>query len=209
MVDLYTWKTPNGRKVSIMLEEIGLPYRVHPVDLGQGAQHGAEFLALNPNGRIPVLVDPEAPGGPLTIIESGAILLYLAEKSGRLVPADARGRSETMQWLMFQMAGVGPMLGQANWFANSAPEKIPYAIQRYVNESARLFGVLDERLAGREHLAGAYSIADVATYPWVHVAWPIFTAMLPDTVGKLARLAAWLERLGARPAVQRGMNVPA
>lgn len=209
MVDLYTWKTPNGRKVSIMLEEIGLPYRVHPIDLGQGVQHGAEFLALNPNGRIPVLVDPEAPGGPLTIIESGAILLYLAEKSGRLVPVDARGRSETMQWLMFQMAGVGPMLGQANWFANSAPEKIPYAIQRYVNESARLFGVLDERLAGREHLAGAYSIADIATYPWVHVAWPIFTAMLPDTVGKLARLAAWLERLGARPAVQRGMNVPA
>ena len=209
MIDLYTWKTPNGRKASIMLEEIGLPYRVVPVDLGSGAQHGPQFVALNPNGRIPVLVDQVAPGGPLTIIESGAILLYLAEKTGLLVPSDVRGRSETMQWLMFQMAGIGPMLGQANWFANSAPEKIPYAIQRYVNESARLFGVLDVRLAGREYLAGSYSIADVATYPWVAVAWPIFTAMMPDTVGKLGQLAAWLERVGARPAVERGMNVPA
>jgi GST-like protein len=209
MIDLYTWKTPNGRKASIMLEEIGVPYRVVPVDLGSGAQHGPQFVALNPNGRIPVLVDQDAPGGPLTIIESGAILLYLAEKTGLLVPSDVRGRSETMQWLMFQMAGIGPMLGQANWFANSAPEKIPYAIQRYVNESARLFGVLDVRLAGREYLAGSYSIADVATYPWVAVAWPIFTAMMPDTVGKLGQLAAWLERVGARPAVERGMNVPA
>jgi len=208
-IDLYTWKTPNGRKASIMLEEIGVPYRVVPVDLGSGAQHGPQFVALNPNGRIPVLVDQDAPGGPLTIIESGAILLYLAEKTGLLVPSDVRGRSETMQWLMFQMAGIGPMLGQANWFANSAPEKIPYAIQRYVNESARLFGVLDVRLAGREYLAGSYSIADVATYPWVAVAWPIFTAMMPDTVGKLGQLAAWLERVGARPAVERGMNVPA
>ena len=209
MIDLYTWKTPNGRKASIMLEEIGLPYRVVPVDLGSGAQHGPQFVALNPNGRIPVLVDQDAPGGPLAIIESGAILMYLAEKTGLLVPSDVRGRSETMQWLMFQMAGIGPMLGQANWFANSAPEKIPYAIQRYVNESARLFGVLDVRLAGREYLAGSYSIADIATYPWVAVAWPIFTAMMPDTVGKLGQLAAWLERLGARPAVERGMNVPA
>ena len=209
MIDLYTWKTPNGRKASIMLEEIGVPYRVVPVDLGSGAQHGPQFVALNPNGRIPVLVDQDAPGGPLTIIESGAILMYLAEKTGLLVPSDVRGRSETMQWLMFQMAGIGPMLGQANWFANSAPEKIPYAIQRYVNESARLFGVLDVRLAGREYLAGPYSIADVATYPWVAVAWPIFTAMMPDTVGKLGQLAAWLERVGARPAVERGMNVPA
>ena len=156
-----------------------------------------------------MIVDLDAPGGPLTVIESGAILVYLAEKTGRLYPTDARERSETMQWLMFQMAGIGPMLGQANWFANSAPEKIPYAIQRYVNESARLFGVLDVRLAGREFLAGSYSIADVATYPWVAVAWPIFTAMMPDTVGKLGRLAAWLERVAARPAVARGMNVPA
>jgi GST-like protein len=209
MIDLYTWKTPNGRKASIMLEEIGLPYRVVPVDLGNGAQHAPQFVALNPNGRIPVLVDQDAPGGPLTIIESGAILLYLAEKTGLLVPSDVRGRSEAMQWLMFQMAGIGPMLGQANWFANSAPEKIPYAIKRYVDESARLFGVLDVRLAGREYLAGSYSIADVATYPWVHVAWPIFTAMMPDTVGKLGHLAAWLERVGARPAVERGMNIPA
>jgi GST-like protein len=209
MIDLYTWKTPNGRKVSIMLEEVGLPYRVVPVDLGAGAQHAAEFLALNPNGRIPVIVDQDAPGGPLTVIESGAILVHLAERTGRLFPTDVRARSETLQWLMFQMAGIGPMLGQASWFANSAPEKIPYAIQRYVNESARLFGVLDVRLAGRDFLAGSYSIADVATYPWVAVAWPIFTAMMPETVGKLGRLAAWLERVAARPAVARGMNVPA
>jgi GST-like protein len=209
MIDLYTWKTPNGRKVSIMLEEVGLPYRVVPIDLGAGAQHAPEFLALNPNGRIPVIVDQDAPGGPLTVIESGAILVHLAEKTGRLLPTGVRERSETMQWLMFQMAGIGPMLGQASWFANSAPEKIPYAIQRYVNESARLFGVLDVRLEGREFLAGAYSVADIATYPWVAVAWPIFTAMMPETVGKLGQLAAWLERVAERPAVGRGMNVPA
>jgi GST-like protein len=209
MIDLYTWKTPNGRKVSIMLEEIGLPYRVVPVNLAENAQYAPAFVALNPNARIPVIVDQDAPGGPLTVIESGAILLYLAEKSGRLVPADVRGRSEAMQWLMFQMAGIGPMLGQANWFANNAPEKIPYAIKRYIDESARLFGVLDVRLAGREFLAGAYSIADVATYPWVAVAWPIFTAMMPETVGQLGQLAAWLERVGVRPAVERGMDVPA
>ena len=208
MIDLYTWRTPNGRKVSIMLEEVGLPYHVEPVDLGRGAQHTPAFLALNPNGRIPVLVDHEAPGGPLTIIESGAILLYLAEKTGRLVPADARARSETMQWLMFQMAGVGPMLGQANWFANSASEKIPLAIRRYIDESARLMRVLDGRLCGRDYLAGPYSVADVATYPWIAVAWPIFTAMMPEDMGGLARLAAWLERVGARPAVERGMRVP-
>jgi GST-like protein len=209
MIDLYTWKTPNGRKASIMLEEVGLPYRVVPVDLGAGAQYAPEFVALNPNGRIPVIVDQDAPGGPLTVIESGAILVHLAEKTGRLLPTGVRERSETMQWLMFQMAGIGPMLGQASWFANSAPEKIPYAIQRYVNESARLFGVLDVRLGGREFLAGSYSIADIATYPWVAVAWPIFMAMMPETVGKLGQLAAWLERVAERPAVARGMNVPA
>lgn len=209
MIDLYTWKTPNGRKVSVMLEEVGLPYRVVPVDLGQRQQHEPAFVALNPNARIPVIVDHDAPGGPLTVIESGAILVYLAEKSGRLLPADVRARSEAMQWLMFQMSGVGPMLGQANWFANTAPEKIPLAIQRYVDESARLMQVLDVRLAGREYLAGEYSIADVATYPWILAAWPIFMAILPDTVGTLARLAAWIERVGARPAVQKGMAVPA
>jgi GST-like protein len=209
MIDLHTWKTPNGRKVSIMLEEIGLPYRVIPVDLSQGKQHDPAFLKLNPNGRIPVIVDDDAPGGALTVIESGAILLYLADKSGKLWPTESRRRVATLEWLMFQMAGVGPMLGQANWFANTAPEKIPLAIHRYVDESARLMGVLDVRLAGREFLADEYSIADVATYPWIAVAWPIFTAMKPDTVGTLANLAGWLERVGARPAVPRGMNVPA
>jgi GST-like protein len=209
MIDLYTWTTPNGRKVSIMLEEIGLPYRVVPVNLGESAQHDPGFVALNPNARIPVIVDQDAPGGPLTVIESGAILLYLAEKSGKLMPTDVRGRSAALQWLMFQMAGIGPMLGQANWFANTAPEKIPLAIKRYIDESARLFGVLDVRLAGREFLADVYSIADIATYPWVAIAWPIFTAMMPETVGQLGQLAAWLERVGTRPAVERGMNIPA
>jgi GST-like protein len=210
MLRLYDFlESGNGYKVRLLLTQLGIPFERMQVDILNGETRTPQFLALNPNGRIPVLVDQDAPGGPLTIIESGAILMYLAEKTGLLVPSDVRGRSETMQWLMFQMAGIGPMLGQANWFANSAPEKIPYAIQRYVNESARLFGVLDVRLAGREYLAGSYSIADVATYPWVAVAWPIFTAMMPDTVGKLGQLAAWLERVGARPAVQRGMNVPA
>jgi GST-like protein len=209
MIDLYTWKTPNGRKASIMLEEVGLPYRVVPIDIGQQQQHAPSFVALNPNARIPVIVDQDASGGPLTVIESGAILVYLAEKTGQLLPTGVRGRSEAMQWLMFQMSGVGPMLGQANWFANTAPEKIPLAIQRYMNESARLMGVLDARLTGRDYLAGEYSIADVATYPWIAVAWPIFIAMLPDSVGTLARLSGWLERVAARPAVQKGMVVPA
>jgi len=209
MIDLYTWTTPNGRKISIMLEETGLPYRVHPVDLGAGAQLAPEFTALNPNGRIPVIVDDDAEGGPYAVIESGAILVYLAEKTGRFLPPAGRARSDVVQWLMFQMGGIGPMMGQAGYFANTASEKIPFAIERYVNESARLLEVLDTRLDGRDFLGGEYSIADMATYPWVVAGFAPLEGLLPDRVGRLAKVRAWLDRVGKRPAVERGMQVPA
>ena len=209
MIDLYTWSTPNGRKVSIMLEEVGLPYRVHAVNLRDGQQHSEHFRAINPNERIPAIVDQDADGGPLTVFESGAILIYLAEKTGRLLPQETRARTRALQWLMFQMSGIGPMLGQAGHFANQAAEKIPYAIKRYTDESLRLMAVLDRRLADREYLAGEYSIADVASYPWVIAAWPLFKSMPPELAGPLDHVDAWLARIGARPAVQRGMKVPA
>jgi GST-like protein len=209
MIDLYTWTTPNGRKISVMLEETGLPYDVIPIDLREREQFDPRFTALNPNQRIPVIVDRDVDGGPLTVIESGAILIYLAERTGRFLAADLRRRSETLQWLMFQMGGIGPMLGQANYFANTAEEKIPFAIKRYIDESVRLIGVLDTRLEGRDHLAGEYSIADIASYPWVAAAWPAFRNMLPEQVSRFANVQRWLERIGARPAVQRGMQVPA
>jgi len=202
MIDLHTWRTPNGRKISIFLEEAALPYRVVPVHLGEGAQHAPEFLALNPNGRIPAIVDHDAPGGPLAVFESGAILVYLAEKTGRFLPTEPRARADAMQWLMFQMAGVGPMMGQASWFANSAPEPVPLALERYVNESRRLMTVLDGHLADREHLAGEYGIADMATFPWIDAAWPLLGS------DAMPHLGGWRERIGARPAVQRGMRVP-
>ncbi len=208
MIDLYTWTTPNGRKVSIMLEECGLPYRVHAIDLGDGQQLSEQFRAINPNQRIPAVVDHDTDDGALTIFESGAILIYLAEKTGRFLAREARPRTRAMQWLMFQMAGVGPMLGQANHFATQAPERLPYAIKRYFDESLRLIGVLDKRLADHEYLAGEYSIADMATYPWVIAAWPLFKAMPPEEAGALDHVGAWLERVGERPAVQRGMKVP-
>ncbi len=202
MIDLHTWKTPNGRKVSVFLEEAGLPYRVVPVNLGEGAQHAPEFLALNPNGRIPAIVDHDAPGGPLAVFESGAILIYLAEKTGRFLPTEPRARADALAWLMFQMAGVGPMMGQASWFANSAPEPAPLALERYVNESRRLMTVLDGRLADRAYLAGEYGIADMATFPWIDAAWPLLGG------DAMPHLGAWRERVGARPAVRRGMQVP-
>jgi len=208
MIDLYTWTTPNGRKISIMLEETGVPYRVIPVNLGKGQQFTPEFTALNPNQRIPVIVDHDAEGGPLTVIESGAILVYLGEKTGRFLPRDVHPRSQVIQWLMFQMGGIGPMLGQAGHFANQAPEKIPYAIQRYINESVRLIGVLNTRLAAHEFLGGEYSIADMATYPWVIAGWSVFKAMMPERVGDYGNVQRWLDAVGARPAVQRGMQVP-
>ena len=208
MIDLYTWTTPNGRKVSIMLEEIGLRYRVHPINLGAGEQLHESFRGINPNQRIPAIVDHDFEGAPHTVFESGAILIYLAEKTGKFLPTDVRGRSRAMQWLMFQMSGVGPMLGQANHFASQAPEKIPYAIQRYFDESLRLIQVLDRRLGEHEYLAGDYSIADMATYPWVIAAWPVFKSLPPEHAGAMENVSGWLERVGQRPAVEKGMKIP-
>ena len=170
MIELHYWPTPNGHKVTMFLEETGLPYRIHPVDIGKGAQFEPAFLNIAPNNRMPAIVDDEpADGGaPVSLFESGAILLYLAEKTGRFLPADLRGRAETLQWLFWQMGGLGPMLGQNHHFSQYAPEKVPYAINRYVNETNRLYGVLDRRLADRAYIAGeAYSIADMASYPWI------------------------------------------
>jgi GST-like protein len=208
MIDLYTWTTPNGRKISIMLEEVGLPYRVVPVDLTKEEQLAPAFTAITPNQKIPAIVDHDVDGGPLTIFESGAILIHLAEKTGRLLPTDVRARAATMQWLMFQMSQVGPMIGQTGHFVNQAPEKIPYAIQRFVGESVRIVGVLDQGLRGKDYLTGEYSIADVATYPWIVAAWEPFQRMMPEKVGEMVNVRRWLDRVGARPAVQRGMAVP-
>ena len=207
MIDLYTATTPNGRKVSIALEELGLPYRVHFVKLRKLEQKEPWFLAINPNGRIPALVDREvegdAEGGGFAVFESGACLLYLAEKTGRLLPVEPRGRSRVVQWLMFQMGGVGPMQGQANVFFRYFPEKLPSVIERYQNETRRLYGVLDARLAQHEYLAGDYSIADIAVYPWV--AQHDWSGVALEPFPNLAR---WFAQLSARPAVQRGMDVP-
>ena len=204
MIDLYTWGTPNGRKVSVMLEEVGLPYHVHRVDISKGEQFKPEFVALNPNSKIPALMDPEGPGGkPISLFESGAILIYLAEKTGKLISRDARTRYETLVWLMFQMGGVGPMFGQAHHFLRAAPEPIAYAIERYTKEARRLYSVLDARLAAVPYLAGDYSIADIATYPWVarHEWHKVALSDFPN-------VARWYGDIGARPAVQRGMAVP-
>ena len=168
MIELHTWSTPNGRKVSIMLEECGLPYSVHKVNIGQNEQFKPEFLAISPNNRIPGIVDPDGPDGrPIKMFESGAILVYLSGKTGKFLPVSVRGKYEALQWLMFQMGGVGPMFGQAHHFLRAAPEQVPYGIKRYTDETRRLYGVLDRRLAGVAFLAGEYSIADIATFPWV------------------------------------------
>ena len=198
----------NGRKVSVMLEEIGLPYRVIPVDLGKQEQSAPAFTAITPNQKIPAIVDHDVAGGPLALFESGAILFHLAEKTGRLLGRNVRERAATMQWLMYQMSHVGPILGQTGHFVNQAPEKIPYAIQRFVGESVRIIGVLETTLGHGDHLAGEYSIADIATYPWVVAAWEPFERMMPERVGSMTRVRRWLDRLGARPAVQRGMAIP-
>lgn len=205
MITLYTWGTPNGRKISIALEELGLDYQVRNVDITRGAQFAAEFLAVNPNNKIPAITDSNGPDGvPINLFESGAILIYLAEKTGRLLPATPRERYETLQWLMLQMGGVGPMLGQAHHFRRFAPEPLPYAIERYTSEAARLYGVLDTRLAGRDWLAGGqYSIADIATFPWIarHDWQGMDLARFPN-------LRRWFDTIAARPAVQRGMEIP-
>jgi len=205
MIDLYTFGTPNGRKVSIMLEELELPYQVRVIDIGKGEQFQPQFLAINPNNKIPAIVDSDGPqGGPITIFESGAILIYLAEKTERLLPSSGAERYEVLQWVMFQMGGVGPMFGQYNHFALFAPEKIPYAIDRYTQESKRLLGVLDRHLQTRTFIAREYSIADIILFPWVDSHAKRAAPLLADT----AQVRRWHEMLWTRPAVQRGMNVP-
>ncbi len=201
MIDLYTAPTPNGWKASIALEELEIPYQVRALNLGTNDQKTPEFLKINPNGRIPAIVDREA--GDFAVIESGAILLYLAEKAGRLLPVDPKGRSEVIQWLMFQMGGVGPMQGQAHVFFRYFEEKIPAVISRYQNETRRLYTVLDGRLRDREYLAGDYSIADIATWPWVRLhGWA------GVEIEDLPSLSRWCEAMAARPACQRGVEIP-
>ena len=205
MIDVYSWPTPNGHKVHIMLEECGLPYRAHPIDIGKGDQFKPAFLAISPNNKIPALVDSDGPDGqPMSVFESGAILLYLAGKTGKFLPADTRGKYEVLQWLMFQMGGVGPMLGQAHHFRIYAPEKIDYAVTRYTNEARRLYGVMDRQIerTGAYIAGGDYSIADIAIFPWLRswqtqgVDWADYPA-----------LKGWFDRIAQRPAVQRGVQV--
>ncbi|MFQ6017788.1 MAG: glutathione S-transferase N-terminal domain-containing protein [Kiloniellaceae bacterium] len=204
MIDLYTWPTPNGHKIHIMLEETGLPYKVHPIDIGAGDQFAAEFLKISPNNKMPALVDPEGPNGaPISLFESGAILIYLAEKTGKFLPEEPQERYATLQWLMFQMGNIGPMLGQAHHFRVYAPAKMDYAYDRYTNEANRLYGVMDRRLGESPYLAGAdYTIADIATFPWLRS---------PERQGVdmagYPRVKRWFDGIAARPAVQRGLQV--
>jgi GST-like protein len=207
MIDLYTWTTPNGRKASIMLEECGLDYAVHSVNISKNEQFAPAFLKISPNNRIPAIVDNDAEGGPLSVFESGAILIYLAEKTGKFLAPKGRQRAAALEWLMWQMAGVGPMFGQLFHFMN-APEKIPYAIERYTNEAARLVGILERRLGEAAYLGGDYSIADIITYPWIAPAFETIAKAKPDVVGEGTNTRRWLAAVGARPAVQRGMAVP-
>ncbi|MGE0531620.1 MAG: glutathione S-transferase family protein [Hyphomonadaceae bacterium] len=208
-IELYFWPTPNGLKISIALEEMELPYVVKPVAIGKGEQFKPEFMAISPNNRMPAIIDPGGPGGaPISVFESGAILQYLGRKTGKLYPRDERGRVEVDEWLFWQMAGVGPMFGQASHFKNYAPnlvddpEKIAYGVARYNNEVNRLLGVLDRRLDGRDFVAGEYSIADIASYPWVKIA-----GVFDQNMGNFPRVQSWLDRIAARPAVQRGVAV--
>lgn len=200
MIELYYWTTPNGHKITIFLEEAGLPYVLKPVDIGRGEQFAPEFLNISPNNRIPAIVDTEPAdgGGPLSVFESGAILQYLAEKTGRFLPSDLRGRVEVMQWLFWQMGGLGPMAGQNHHFSQYAAEKIPYAIERYVKETERLYGVLDDRLEGRAFIAGDYSIADMACYPWI-VPYENQGQRLED----FPNVGRWFAEMRERPAVVR------
>ncbi len=203
MIDLHAWPTPNGYKISIALEELQMPYRVVPVDIGAGDQFTPAFLAISPNNKMPAIVDTEGPDGePFSLFESGAILMYLAEKAGRLLPTATAARYRVVEWLMFQMANVGPMLGQAHHFRGYAPEKIPYAVDRYTNEARRLYGVMDKRLDGREFFADVYSIADIAIFPWLrsHERQGVDLAEYPH-------VKRWFEQIAARPAVQRGLEL--
>lgn len=199
-IDLYTFTTPNGRKASIMLEEVALPYNVHVINIGKGEQFTPEFVAINPNSKIPAIYDRDT---DTTVFESGAILIYLAEKTGQFLPAEAKSRIQVIEWLMFQMASVGPMFGQLSHFKRFASEKIPYAIERYEKETLRLYGVLDKQLETNEFICGDYSIADIATYPWVAA-----YEFLGLNFDKHPNLKRWVETIQQRPAVQRGMAVP-
>ena len=204
MIDLYTWPTPNGHKIHIMLEECKLPYRVDPVNIGTGEQFDAAFLKISPNNKIPAMVDSDGPDGkPISVFESGAMLVYLAGKTGKFLGKTDRARYETLQWLMFQMGGVGPMLGQAHHFRVYAPEKVPYAIDRYTNEAKRLYGVLETRLSQSKYLAGKdYTIADMAVFPWIR-SWERQGVQLAD----FPVVKRWFDAIDARPAVQRGVQV--
>ena len=205
MIDLYTWGTPNGRKVSIMLEECGLPYRAHAIHIGKNDQFTPEFIAINPNSKIPAIVDSDGPDGqPIRMMESGAILIYLAGKTGKFLPSSISGKFEALEWLMFQMAGVGPMFGQTHHFMRAAPEPVPYAIERYHKETKRLYAVLNERLAKQAYLASEYSIADIATFPWVarHEWHQVDLNSFPH-------VQRWFDEISKREAVQKGMAVPA
>ena len=208
MIELYTWGTPNGKKVSIMLEECGLAYNVHPVHIGKDEQFAPDYLRINPNGKIPSIVDSEGPRGddgkPIAMMESGAILIYLAEKTGQFLSGVPRQRYKALEWLMFQMGGVGPMFGQVHHFLRAAKEPVPYAIERYSKEKERLYAVLDKRLGEAEFLAGDYSIADIATYPWVsRFEWH------QKDLSSVPNVKRWFDTISARPAVRRGMAVPA
>ena len=204
MIEVYSWPTPNGHKVHIMLEECGLPYRVHPVDIGAGDQFAPEFLKISPNNKIPAIVDPDGPEGrPISLFESGAILLYLAGKTGKFLPESVAGRYEVLQWLMFQMGSVGPMLGQTHHFRIYAPEPIPYAIDRYTNEAKRLYAVMNKRLASSRYIAGdEYGIADIAIFPWLR-SWKNQGIDWND----YPHLKGWFDEIASRPAVQRGVAV--
>ena len=209
MIDLYTWKTPNGRKISVMLEEAGLPYALKPIDIGKGEQKASEFLAVSPNGRIPGIVDHDADGGPLALFESGAILTYLADRSGLLLAPSGPARYLAMSWTYWQVGGLGPMLGQLGYFSRQTEPNYA-AIERYSAECGRLLHVLEDRLSQAPFLAGdAYSIADIASYPWTAAAHSMLKQALPEDARALPATAAWLEQIGARPAVQRGMAIPA
>jgi GST-like protein len=205
VIDLYTWGTPNGRKVSVMLEECGLAYNVHAIDIGKGDQFKPEFVAIDPNSKIPAIVDPDGPERkPFSLFESGAILIYLSGKTGKFLPASTTGKYVALQWLMFQMGGVGPFFGQVHHFLRQAKEPVPYAIDRYVKEKDRLYGVLDKRLGEAQYLAGGeYTIADIATYPWVaRYEWH------KTDLNQFPNVKRWFDAISQRPAVQRGMKVP-
>jgi GSH-dependent disulfide-bond oxidoreductase len=200
MIDLYTWTTPNGRKVSIALEELGLPYKAHPIDIGKDEQFAPDFLKISPNNRIPAIIDRD---NNMSLFESGAILIYLGDKTGRLLPRDGEARYRVIEWLMWQMGGVGPMIGQAHHFLRQNPGKAPYAEERYHKEALRLYGVLDRRLEGRNYIAGDYSIADIATWPWIsRFEWH------KVDLNQFPNVKRWYVSIAKRPAVQKGYQVP-